>query len=61
MYNPATYATSDVLATYIYRNGLQNANYSYGVAVGVLNSVISFALVYAANRTMKKLSGYSFW
>lgn len=61
MYNPATYATSDVLATYIYRNGLQNANYSYGIAVGVLNSVISFALVYAANRTMKKLSGYSFW
>ncbi len=61
MYNPATYATSDVLATYIYRNGLQNANYSYGIAVGVLNSIISFALVYAANRTMKKLSGYSFW
>ena len=61
MYNPATYATSDVLATYIYRNGLQNANYSYGIAVGVLNSVISFALVYAANRTMKKVSGYSFW
>jgi len=61
MYSPANYATADVLATYIYRNGLQNANYSYGIALGVLNSVISFALVYVANRTMKKISGYSFW
>lgn len=61
MYSPANYATADVLATYIYRNGLQNANYSYGIAVGVLNSLISFALVFAANRMMNKLSGYSFW
>jgi len=61
MYSPANYATADVLATYIYRNGLQNANYSYGIAVGVLNSLISFSLVFAANRMMNKLSGYSFW
>lgn len=61
MYSPATYETADVLATYVYRNGLQNANYSYGVAVGTLNSVVSFALVFCSNKIMKKLSGYSFW
>lgn len=61
MYSPATYETADILATYIYRNGLQNANYSYGVAVGTLNSLISFALVFLANKAMKRLSGYSFW
>ncbi len=61
MYSPATYETADILATYVYRNGLQNSNYSYGVAVGTLNSLISFALVFLANKIMKRLSGYSFW
>lgn len=61
MYSPAIYETADVLATYIYRNGLQNANFSYGVAVSTLNSVISFMLVFFSNKAMKKMSGYSFW
>lgn len=61
MYSPAIYETSDVLSTYIYRNGLQNANYSYGVAVGALNSIVSFALVFLANKVTRRLSGYSFW
>ena len=61
MYNPATYETADILATYVYRIGLQNGNYSYSVAIGLLNSVLSFLLVFMANKATKKLSGYSFW
>lgn len=61
MYSPATYETADILATYVYRNGLQNANYSYGVAVGLVNSVLSFLLVFFANKVMRRLTGYSFW
>ena len=61
MYSPATYETADILATYVFRNGLQNANYSYGVAVGLVNSVLSFLMVFAANKVMRKMTGYSFW
>ncbi len=54
LYNPAVYATGDVLDTYVYRVGIQSAQWSFGVAVGAIKSVISFALVliswYLANR-----------
>lgn len=54
LYNPAVYSTGDVLDTYVYRVGIQSAQWSFGVAVGAIKSVISFALVliswYLANR-----------
>ncbi len=61
LYSPATYSTADVISTYVYRIGLQGANYSYGSAVGLLNSIISFFFVYASNRVIRKANGYSFW
>ncbi len=61
LYSPATYSTADVISTYVYRIGLQGANYSYGSAVGLLNSIISFFFVYASNRFIRKANGYSFW
>ena len=32
MQNPITYDTSDVISTYVYRRGLQGAQYSYATA-----------------------------
>ena len=61
MYSPATYSTADVIATYVYRKGIQGSSYSYGVAVGAVNSVVSFLFVYASNLLMRKVNGYSFW
>jgi putative aldouronate transport system permease protein len=61
MYSPATYSTADVIATYVYRKGIQGSSYSYGVAVGAVNSVVSFLFVYASNLVMRKVNGYSFW
>ncbi len=46
---PATYETSDVLETYVYRRGLKELNYSYGAAVGLFNSVLTLVLVWTAN------------
>ena len=34
MYNPSTYEVADVVATYVYRRGIENLNYSYATAVG---------------------------
>lgn len=61
MYNPAVYETGDVIATYVYRQGIENKNYSYATAVGLFNSVVGFSLVYASNWFSRKFSGSSLW
>lgn len=47
---------SDVLDTYAYRYGLKNGMYSYGTAVGLFKSVVSFVLVMGANRISKRFN-----
>ncbi len=56
LYQPATYDTADVISTYVYRYGLQEGNYDFATAVGLMNSVIAFILVYISNRLSKKYS-----
>lgn len=56
MSNDAILDYSDVLDTYSYRYGLTNGMYSYGTAVGLFKSAVSFILVMAANAISKKAS-----
>ncbi|MCI9626743.1 MAG: sugar ABC transporter permease [Clostridia bacterium] len=61
LYNPLTYETADVISSFVYREGLQNFQYSYSTAVGLLNSVINFILVFGANMMSKKFNDTSLW
>ena len=61
LYNTAVYETADVIATYVYRQGIQSSNYSYATAVGLFNSVINFTIVFAANRISRKISDTAIW
>ena len=54
MANDSILDYSDVLDTYAYRYGLKNGMYSYGTAVGLFKSVVSFILVMGANSLSKK-------
>lgn len=54
LYNPLIYDTSDVISTYVYREGLLNQNYGYSTAVGLFNSLINFILLLAANYLSKR-------
>ena len=56
LYNGATYETADVISTYVYRRGLQGADYGYGTAVSLFQSVVSLILVIIANRFANKVS-----
>jgi putative aldouronate transport system permease protein len=56
---PATYSTSDVIATFVYRKGIVEANFGYSTAVGLFNSVINFALLLTANTLSRRMSGES--
>ena len=58
LYNPAVYATGDIVDTYVYRVGLISARYSLGAAIGLLKSVLGFFLIVTAYRLADKFTGY---
>ncbi|MCL2832509.1 MAG: ABC transporter permease subunit [Treponema sp.] len=61
MYTPLTYETADVISTYVYRRGIVDAQYGYGAAVGLFNSVINFILVISVNQISRRISETSLW
>ena len=61
LYQPATYATADVISTFIYRQGLIGAQYDLAAAAGLFNAVVAFILVMTANTISKHYSRTSLW
>lgn len=59
LYNSLTYETADVIASYVYRRGLQEASYSFATAVGLFSSVINFLLLWITNSISRKFSDIS--
>ena len=59
LYNSLTYETADVIASYVYRRGLQEASYSFATAVGLISSVVNFLLLWITNKVSKKYSEIS--
>ena len=53
--------TSEVISTYVYKAGLQRAEYGFATAVGLFNSVINFILLISVNQISKKLGQNSLW
>lgn len=49
-------ATSDVIAVYVYQQGIENAKYSYSTAVGLFNTVVNIILLIAVNKIAGKIS-----
>jgi putative aldouronate transport system permease protein len=50
---------ADVIDTYVYRMGIQQARFSYAAAAGLFKAVINFALLLGANYLAGKLSDTS--
>lgn len=48
--------SSEIIATYVYKVGLQSGDYSYSAAVGLFNSVINVILLLTVNLVVKKLN-----
>lgn len=61
LYNPLTWETSDVISSYVYRKGLQDAQYSFSTAVGLFESVIGFSLLVFANWLSRRITEESLW
>jgi len=60
-YNPTVYKSVDMISTYTYRTGLGQANYSYGTAIGLFNSVIGFILVVLSNWISRATTNRTIW
>ncbi|MDF2670046.1 MAG: sugar transporter permease [Paenibacillus sp.] len=58
--NPVVENMTDVISTFIYRVGIQGAQFSFTSAIGLFESVVGFTLVYFANRTARRF-GHGFW
>lgn len=59
--NPANIAVSDVIDTYVIRNGLQQGSYGMSTAIGMVSSLVSLALVLSMNKLSKSLGGDGLW
>lgn len=57
--NPTNLSASEIIATYVYKVGLVDSNFSFSVAVGLFNSVVSLFLILLANYGAKKATGSS--
>ena len=53
--NDLNITASSVISTYVYEQGMLEANYSYSTAVGLFNTVLSLILLIGANTFCKKV------
>lgn len=58
LYSPIVYQTGDIIDTYVYRLGIQQAQYSVGAAIGLFKSAVSCVMVAASYFLADKLAGY---
>ena len=52
-------SVSEIISTYVYKTGLQSAQYSFATAVGLFNSVVNFIILVLANFVSKKAADIS--
>ncbi|MCM3630478.1 ABC transporter permease subunit [Paenibacillus glycanilyticus] len=48
--------TSEIIATYVYKVGLQSGDYAYSTAIGLFNSLINIILLVLVNTVVKRLN-----
>ena len=59
MQNGTNTTVSEIISTYVYKVGLQTAQYSFATAVGLFNSVVNFIILVITNAVAKKTSDIS--
>lgn len=61
MQNTLNITRSEIISTYVYKVGLQNAQFSLSTAIGLFNSIISCILVYTVNSVARRVGETSLW
>ena len=58
LYNSALYETSEIIDTYVYKIGLQSAQYSLGTATGIFKSFVGGVLIMISYYLASKFAHY---
>lgn len=58
MYTPAVYATGDILDTFVYRLGIDNAQFALSTAASLFKSAVSFVFIVASHWMANHFTGY---
>jgi len=58
MYSPVVYSTGDILDTFVFRLGIQQAQYSLSTAAGLFKSVVSLVFIVTSYYLADKVAGY---
>jgi len=59
LYNQNIYEVADVISTYVYRRGIQEAAFSFATAVGLFNSLVNVVFLVIANSLSRKFTDSS--
>jgi putative aldouronate transport system permease protein len=58
LYSPIVYTSGDIIDTFLYRLGIQQAQYSMSTAAGLFKSVVSAVLILTGYYLADKAAGY---
>jgi putative aldouronate transport system permease protein len=58
LYSPIVYSSGDIIDTFVFRLGIQQAQYSIGTAVGLFKSLVGAVLTLLSQYTAYKMAGY---
>lgn len=61
LYNPAVYKVADIIDTFVYREGIENMNYSYATAVGLFKNLVGLVFVLGSNMLIKRTGENGLW
>jgi putative aldouronate transport system permease protein len=53
-------ATSDIIAVYVYEQGIISAKYSYSTAIGLFNTLVNIVLLVVVSRIARKAADVNF-
>lgn len=61
MQNNLNRSASEVISTYVYKVGIQQADFSYATAVGLFEAIICLIVLVSVNALAKKVTDTSLW
>jgi putative aldouronate transport system permease protein len=61
MQTPLNISTSEIIQTYVYHAGLQQAQFSYSAAIGLFNSLLNLALLLFFNTVARRANQATLW
>ena len=61
MQNSMNVSESEIISTYVYKQGLGSQKFSYSTAIGLFNSVVNFIMLTVVNKISNRISGYGMW